>query len=135
MSAYSASPPVTASTTAPRMNTPCQPCSTKKRAPHHGLNAFSTSGVAITFHTPIAASARNHSTITGPNTFPTRSVPKRCAANSPASTTRAIGTTKRSSPGAATSSPSTAPITVMAGVMTPSPKNSEAPKMPRMPTT
>lgn len=31
--------------------------------------------------------------------------------------------------------PSTAPITEMAGVITPSPKNSEAPKMPRMPTT
>lgn len=51
------------------------------------------------------------------------------------STTRVIGTTNGSSLGAATSRPSTADSTEMAGVMTPSPKNSEAPKMPRMPTT
>ncbi len=117
------------------MNTPCQPCSRKKRTAHHGLNALSTSGAAITFQMPTAASARNQVSITGPNTLPTFSVPKRCAANRMASTTRAIGTTNRPSPGAATSRPSTAPSTEIAGVITPSPKNSEAPKMPRMPTT
>ena len=114
---------------------PCQPCSRKNRQPHHGLKAFSTSGVDNTFQMPIAARARNHSTITGPNTLPTRSVPNRCAANSAANTIRVMGTTKWPNPGAATSSPSTAPITVMAGVITPSPKNSDAPKIPRMPTT
>jgi hypothetical protein len=46
-----------------------------------------------------------------------------------------IGTMKACRPGAATSRPSTAPSTEIAGVITPSPKNSEAPKMPRMPTT
>ena len=135
MSAYSASPPVTASTTAPRMNTPCQPCSMKNCAAHHGLNALSTSGALTMFQPPIAASARNHSTITGPNTLPTFSVPKRWAMNTSSSTTTVIGTMKLCSPGAAISRPSTAPSTEIAGVITPSPKNSEAPKMPRMPTT
>ncbi|MNN00959.1 hypothetical protein D3C81_1135630 [compost metagenome] len=135
MSAYNASPPVTASTTAPKMKMPCQPFSMKKRAAHIGLNAFSTSGEAITFQMPITASDRNQRVITGPNTLPTFSVPKRCAANTAANTIRVIGTTKCPSPGAATSRPSTAPSTEMAGVMTPSPKNNEAPKMPRMPTT
>ena len=48
--------------------------------------------------------------------------------------TTVIGTMKLCSPGAAISRPSTAPSTEIAGVITPSPKNSEAPKMPRMPT-
>ena len=107
----------------------------KKFAAHHGLKALSTSGALITLPIPIAASDTNHSIITGPNTLPTFSVPKRWAMNRATSTSRVIGTTKRPSPGAATSRPSTAPSTVIAGVMTPSPKNSEAPKMPRMPTT
>ena len=73
--------------------------------------------------------------VIGPNTRPTFSVPKRWAANTHSSTAMVIGSTNGLSPGAATSSPSTAPSTEMAGVITPSPKNSEAPKMPRMPTT
>jgi hypothetical protein len=44
MSAYSASPPVIASTTAPRMKMPCQPWEMKNFAPHHGLRACTTSG-------------------------------------------------------------------------------------------
>ena len=55
--------------------------------------------------------------------------------NTSSSTTTVIGTMKLCSPGAAISRPSTAPSTEIAGVITPSPKNSEAPKMPRMPTT
>ena len=45
-------------------------------------------------------------------------------------TTTEIGSTKCFSAGAATSSPSTADSTEMAGVITPSPKNRQAPLMP-----
>jgi len=44
MSAYSASPPVTASTTTPRIITDSMPCSMKKRMPHIGLSAATTAG-------------------------------------------------------------------------------------------
>ena len=84
---------------------------------------------------PSTASTMNHSTMTGPNTLPTFSVPKRWPRNTPRSTTTTIGTTQWCRLGATTSSPSTADSTEIAGVITPSPKNSDAPKMPRMPTT
>ncbi len=87
------------------------------------------------FQMPIAASEMNQIEVIGPNSLPIFSVPKRCTANTASSTTTVIGTMKACRPGAATSRPSTAPSTEMAGVITPSPKNSEAPKMPRMPTT
>ncbi len=79
---------------------------------------------------PIAASEMNQTDVIGPNALPIFSVPKRCAANTISSTTTVIGTMKACRPGAATSRPSTAPSTEIAGVITPSPKNSEAPKMP-----
>ena len=117
------------------MNTPPQACSAKKFAAHHGLTACSTSGSCRIFITPSTASARNHTTITGPNTLPTRAVPKRWVANSATSTSTVIGTIHACMRGATTSRPSIADSTVTAGVITPSPKNSDAPKMPRMPTT
>ena len=73
--------------------------------------------------------------VIGPNTRPTFSVPKRWVANSTTSTASAIGSTQWPSSGAATSRPSTAASTDTAGVSTPSPKNSDAPRMPTMPTT
>ena len=75
MSAYSASPPVIASTTAPRMKIPPQWWATKNCAPHQGLSAFTTSGLWPMLSTPVAAIARNHSSVTGPNTRPTFCVP------------------------------------------------------------
>ena len=114
---------------------PCHWCSAKNLTAHHGLNALNTSGSASTFHSPIAANDRNHSVVIGPKTRPTFSVPKRWAANTHSNTAMVIGRMKGLSPGAATSRPSTAPSTEMAGVITPSPKNNEAPKIPRMPTT
>jgi hypothetical protein len=48
-------------------------------------------------------------------------VPKRCTANSAVSTSSVSGITQSCSCGAATSRPSTADSTEMAGVMTPSP--------------
>jgi len=83
---------------------------------------------------PIAAMDANHSTVTGPNTRPTFAVPKRCETNSRTRITTDSGTMNCSRCGAATSMPSTAPSTDTAGVITPSPKNRDAPKMPRMPT-
>src|SRR3546814_5894180 len=55
--------------------------------------------------------------------------------NTANSTITTIGTIQACSCGATTSRPSTADSTEIAGVITPSPQNSEAPKMPRMPTT
>jgi hypothetical protein len=83
---------------------------------------------------PSAASTMNQVTITGPNTLPTFAVPKRWPANRPNRISRLIGTTQFASRGEITARPSTAPSTVIGGVIMPSPKNSEAPKMPRMPT-
>jgi hypothetical protein len=79
---------------------------------------------------PSKASTANQSKVTGPKNRPTVAVPKRCAANSAVSTTSVNGTTQRCSAGAATSRPSTADSTEMAGVMTPSPKKIAVPKMP-----
>ncbi len=56
---------------------PCQPCSTKKRTAHSGLNALSTSGLWLILSNPIAASDANHNRVIGPNTLPTFMVPKR----------------------------------------------------------
>ena len=55
------------------------------------------------------------------------------AANNAVSITRLIGSTHCLNSGDGTSGPSTAPSTVIGGVIMPSPKNSAAPKMPRNP--
>ncbi len=76
--------------------------------------------------------AVNHTTMTRPKTAPTRAVPRRWNMNS-ATRMRLdrMGTTQSGSCGAATPMPSTAPSTEMAGVMTPSPYSSAAPKSPK----
>jgi hypothetical protein len=79
---------------------------------------------------PAAPIARNHSIMIGPNTFPTRSVPRRCTANSNARTIKVIGSTSPETMGEATSIPSTADSPEIAGVMTLSPKNNAAPSTP-----
>ncbi len=117
------------------MKIPCQPWFPKNCTAHHGLIAFSTSGSWLMLNTPSTASTRNQVAVIGPNTRPTFSVPKRCDANNASSTSTVSGTTQWCNCGATTSRPSTADSTEIAGVITPSPKNSEAPKMPRMPTT
>src|SRR3546814_2462995 len=86
-------------------------------------------------NTPSTASAVNHRIVTGPNTLTTFSVPKRWAMNTANSTITTNCTIQACSCGATPPSPSTADSTEIAGVMTPSPKNREAPEMPRMPTT
>ena len=74
--------------------------------------------------------ATNHSAITGPKTRPTLPVPRHCTANSATMTTTLIGSTYCCSSGVETSRPSTADSTEIAGVITPSPKNRQAPAMP-----
>ena len=74
--------------------------------------------------------ATNHTAMTGPKTRPTRPVPHHCTANSTTMTTTLIGRTYCCNSGVDTSRPSTADSTEIAGVMTPSPKNRQAPAMP-----
>ena len=70
---------------------------------------------------PHTAIVPNHSTMTGPNRRPIAAVPRRWMANSPTSTATAIGTANPSSASVATSVPSTADSTEIAGVIIPSP--------------
>ena len=85
------------------------------------------------FQAPTLAMATNQATITGPKIRPTFAVPKRWNENRPTRMARLRGTTHRPRSGDSTASPSTAPSTVMGGVIIPSPKNSAAPKMPSTP--
>ena len=80
---------------------------------------------------PSAARTVNHTAMTGPNTRPTAPVPSRWAMNRPTMITTVMGMTRPDTDGAATLTPSTAESTEMAGVIMLSPKNSEAPKIPR----
>ena len=107
----------------------------KKRTAHQGLIACSTSGSCRMLSTPSSASDANQAMVTGPNTRPTTCVPKRWVANSATSTSTVIGTIQACSCGATISRPSTAESTEIAGVMTPSPKNRDAPNTPSNPTT
>ena len=79
---------------------------------------------------PQAASTLNQTNMTGPNSLPTVLVPRFCIENSAMITTTVIGITYGCSDGAAISKPSTADSTEIAGVITPSPKNSAAPNKP-----
>ena len=79
---------------------------------------------------PHAAMTANQTSMIGPNRRPTVAVPRRCSMNSPTMMAEAIGTTRCSSDGDATSTPSTADRTEIAGVIMPSPRNSDAPKIP-----
>ena len=74
--------------------------------------------------------AMNHTVMIGPNTRPTLPVPRHCMANSATMTTAEIGRMYWVALGVTISSPSTADSTEIAGVMTPSPKNRQAPVMP-----
>ncbi len=76
----------------------------------------------------------NQTSITGPKARPMLPVPRRCTKNSAAMMTSEIGTTAGPMPESTTSSPATAESTEMAGVITPSPKNSPAPTMPTIPS-
>jgi hypothetical protein len=121
MSAYSASVPVTASTTAPHATNAAQGLSIANWIAYVGMMARRMSGKRAISMPPSTAKVMNHIAMIGPNHAPIRAVPTRWMAKSPASITMLIGTTKVCSAGAMTSRPSTAPSTVMAGVIMPSP--------------
>ena len=82
--------------------------------------------------TPANPMTTNHRIITGPKNRPTVAVPWRCTENSPMMMTTVMGTTSLASPGSTTLRPSTAESTEIAGVIMLSPKNSAAPRIPRV---
>ena len=121
MSAYSASAPVNASTTAPSAtNAMKRFCSMNANA-CSGLRADRITGALMMLTTPMMAIARNQTSMIGPNQRPMPAVPRFCTAYRTTSTAIVSGTTYCSNAGAATSRPSIAPSTEMAGVITLSP--------------
>ncbi len=121
MSAYSASPPVMQSTTEPSTRKPGKPWARRKRSAYPGFSAASTAGTVATHGAATAAMLMNQTSVAGPKTAPTPAVPRRCTAKRAVRIATVIGSTQNSSRGAATSSPSTALSTEIAGVITPSP--------------
>ena len=109
------------STTAPSAMKATIGFSPMKRIAYTGFSASSTCGFSRMPGSPSATSAMNHTSITGPKKRPMPPVPKRCTANSTVMSSSVTGTTTPCSAGAATSRPSTADSTEMAGVITPSP--------------
>ena len=130
MSAYSASAPVIARTTAPSAMNATKGRSAMNASAWCGDSARRIEGPASRCGSPIAARARNHSAITGPKNRPMPPVPRCCTANSAVSTISAPGTITALGTAAATSMPSKAESTEIAGVITESPKNSAAPTTP-----
>jgi hypothetical protein len=86
-----------------------------------GFSACRITGAWTMLITPITASTANQTSMTGPNQRPMPAVPWRCTLYRISSTTIVSGTTHRSRPGVATSRPSIAPSTEIAGVITLSP--------------
>ena len=130
MSAYSASAPVSARKTPPRMTRLAQPCRARKPSPSSGLIAASTAGWPATLIAPSTAMNANQSSMTGPNRRPIDATPNGCAANSVARITTAVGSTQGLTTAVITSVPSIALSTEIAGVITPSPYSSAAPNRP-----
>ena len=77
------------------------------------------------------AMATTQTSMTGPNNAATLAVPLLCAANKPIRMMTARGATNSAKAGLASLSPSTADSTEIAGVMTESPRNIDAPMTPR----
>ena len=79
--------------------------------------------------------AANQITMIGPNRLAMPAVPRRCAANRPIRMAMVSGTTKCPKAGFASLRPSTAESTEIAGVITESPRNIEAPMTPSRKTS
>src|SRR4029079_18941831 len=75
MSAYSASVPVTASTTAPSARNAASGLPVRKEKAYDGSNAISTRGSCQIAAAPNAAIVANQTHISGPNSPPTFAVP------------------------------------------------------------
>jgi hypothetical protein len=120
-SAYSASAPVTHSTTAPRMMKVVPGLvehEAQRMVRAEGRQDF---GVAHDLRHAQHGHARQPHRVIGPKNLPMPPVPRFCTANRPNSTTSVSGITNCLNAGDTTSRPSTADSTEMAGVMTPSP--------------
>ena len=120
-SAYSASAPVTHSTTAPRMMKVTPKLFHMNPSAWCGLSAPRISGWVRICDTPRIASTANQTMVIGPKNLPIPAVPCFCRANRPSKMTSVAGITAWVKAGEMTSRPSTADSTEMAGVMTPSP--------------
>ena len=130
MSAYSASAPVNARTTAASAKNAVEKWLEEEveRVPwRERLEDLRVRGDAVDAE---RATTRNQTNMIGPNRRPTVAVPSRCSMNSTTRIAEAIGTTRCSSDGAATSTPSTADSTEIAGVIMPSPRNSDGAEDP-----
>src|SRR5262249_39882491 len=79
---------------------------------------------------PAAAMATNQITMTGAKKLATRAVPRLCPANKPSRMAMVSGTTECSNAGVTSVKHSTADNTEIAGVITASPRNMEAPTTP-----
>ena len=84
----------------------------------------------MTLARPEAARMTNHTAMNGPNRRARACVPNRWPANSTVSRVSVTGSTNDFSPGCAAPSPSTDAITLIAGVIVPSPKKSATPNIP-----
>src|SRR6185312_2250099 len=102
--------------------------------PYSGLIASSTWGSSRMCSTPATAIDRNQITMIGPNIAATFAVPRLCAANSTMRITTVSGATYSLNDGLASVSPSTADSTEIAGVITESPRNIDAPMTPTIKT-
>ena len=99
-----------------------------------GSSARKISGSRTIWLTPSAARVTNQTIMTGPKNLPTASVPFCWMKNSAVMTIAPMGTTYSVSPSCTVSRPSMADMTEIAGVMTLSPKNRDAPMTPRIMT-
>ena len=95
--------------------------STQNRTAYVGESAATTCGGWAMCGRPRSASVANHRTMTGPKSRPTAAVPKRWTAKRTVRIVTETGRMNRAAPGATISTPSTADITEMAGVITESP--------------
>ena len=131
MSAYIASPPVTARNTAPNTaKVTGSGVAAKNRTARTGSSASSAAGWRRIAATPSTAIAPNQTSMTGPKIRPMKPVPRDWTKNSPIRIATVIGRTSGVSDGASTFSPSTALSTDIAGVIAPSPYSKAAPTRP-----
>ena len=110
-------------------------CPNRNVAAYVGDSALRIAGLPTTPWIPQAAITANQTAITGPNSRPTTPVPSRWIRKRPIRIAAVIGSTMSPTPGAATSTPSIADSTEIAGVIMLSPKNSDAPNTPSRAST
>ena len=121
MSAYSASAPVTASTTDPSETNAWCGSLMMNCAAYVGERQRKIPALLTMLWRPRTAIVVNQMPIAGPNSTPTLPVPNRWMQNSTVSTASEIGITSLDRLGDATFRPSTADSTEIAGVIIPSP--------------